>query len=55
MPHSVGRVYRQRLFSGGLRMFVQPLVNLRDSTLVKVEALARLIMPDGTVVGTGTF
>ncbi len=49
------RAYRSRLFDGGLRMHVQPIVDLHDGRLVKVEALARLAMPDGSVVLPARF
>ncbi len=55
IPHAVARVYRDRLFKGGLSMFVQPIVDLRDGQLVKVEALARLMLPDGRTVSPGEF
>jgi len=55
MPHAVARAYRERLFAGGLSMYVQPVVDLRDGALIKVEALARLVQPDGTVVPPATF
>ncbi len=47
--------YRSRLFEGGLRMHVQPIIDLNDGRLVKVEALARLAMPDGSVVLPAQF
>ncbi|MFT9423620.1 MAG: EAL domain-containing protein [Acetobacter syzygii] len=46
---------RQRLFSGGLHMFMQPVVDLRTGRLLKVEALARLKDADGTILSPGTF
>ena len=46
---------RALLYSGGVQMFVQPIVNLRDGALVKVEALARLRTPAGTVLDPGQF
>ncbi len=49
------RELRSLLFSGGLAMYVQPVVDLRDGTLSKVEALARMIHPDGRVIGPGAF
>ncbi|WP_198506885.1 EAL domain-containing protein [Dyella ginsengisoli] len=47
--------YRRRLFEGGLQMAVQPIVDLRDGRLAKVEALARLVLEDGTMVGPDVF
>ena len=36
-------------------MFVQPVVDLQSGHLVKVEALARLVMPDGSIIAPGVF
>ena len=47
--------YRQLLYADGLRMHVQPVVQLRDGSLRKVEALARLITPEGRIVAPGQF
>ena len=49
------REYRQVLLNGGLRMYVQPVIDLNSGDLVKVEALARLVMPDGTTIEPGVF
>ena len=40
--------YRHLLHDGGLRMYMQPIIDLHTGKIVKVEALARL--QDGTVV-----
>ncbi|MGC9237989.1 MAG: hypothetical protein ACP5GF_14060, partial [Thiomonas sp.] len=37
--------YREHLFRGGLRMFMQPLLDLHQGACTKVEALARLQLP----------
>ncbi|HEU4669394.1 MAG TPA: EAL domain-containing protein [Dyella sp.] len=47
--------YRQRLFGGGLQMYVQPILDLQDLRLAKVEALARLRLEDGTLVPPDVF
>ncbi|VDY14974.1 MULTISPECIES: EAL domain-containing protein [unclassified Thiomonas] len=47
--------YRQWLYADGLRMFVQPVVDLIDGRLRKVEALARLVSPEGKVIAPGQF
>lgn len=47
--------YRDRLFSGGLEMYYQPIVDLQTGKIAKVEALARLQMQDGLVVAPGAF
>ena len=49
------REYRQVLLNGGLQMYVQPVIDLQTRRLEKVEALARLVMPDGSVVAPGVF
>ena len=46
---------RSLLYGGGVEMFMQPVVNLADGALVKVEALARLRTPDGTILVPGQF
>ena len=46
---------RALLYGGGVEMFVQPIVNLADGSLVKVEALARLRSPDGATLVPGQF
>ncbi|MBV8679630.1 MAG: EAL domain-containing protein [Aquitalea sp.] len=46
---------RERLFAGGLTMYLQPLVDLQQGQVVKVEALARLEQADGQLVAPGIF
>jgi diguanylate cyclase (GGDEF)-like protein/PAS domain S-box-containing protein len=53
--HGDATAYRSRLFSGGLVMHVQPVIDLRNGELHLVEALARLQLPDGSVVHPGDF
>jgi diguanylate cyclase (GGDEF)-like protein/PAS domain S-box-containing protein len=48
-------IYRQRLFGDGLKMYMQPMVDLQTGALVKVEALARLELADGQVIAPGLF
>jgi len=55
LEQETAQSYRQQLFSGGLRMHVQPVVDLRDGSLFKVEALARLYMDDGRIIWPGSF
>lgn len=47
--------YRDRLFSGGLQMFVQPTVDLQSGRVSHVEALVRLRMPDGEIIPPSVF
>ena len=55
IPQDVANACRESLFSNGLRMYVQPVVNLLDGRCERVEALARLMMPDGRVLAPGAF
>ncbi|TFD29840.1 GGDEF domain-containing phosphodiesterase [Cryobacterium cryoconiti] len=49
------RSLRDRLFAGGLSMFMQPVLDLRTGGLHRVEALARLTLADGTVLVPARF
>jgi EAL domain-containing protein (putative c-di-GMP-specific phosphodiesterase class I) len=55
VPQELAIAYRERLFKGGLRMYMQPVVDLVDGRLVKVEALARLDLGDGRVLSPPDF
>lgn len=55
IPLEQSIAYRQRLFSGGLQMHVQPVVDLYTGQCLKVEALARLVTEEGKVVPPGLF
>lgn len=46
---------RERVFSGGLEMFMQPVVDLRSGVVVKFESLARLRLEDGSTVSPAMF
>lgn len=46
---------RDRLFSDGLRMYVQPIVNLRTGELLELEALVRIQDTNGTIIEPGSF
>lgn len=50
LSEELALLYRQRLFGDGLIMHMQPLVDLQTGQLVKVEALARLQLPDGETI-----
>ncbi|MBG6180442.1 putative bifunctional diguanylate cyclase/phosphodiesterase [Arthrobacter sp. CAN_A1] len=47
--------YRERLRSGGLESYMQPVIDLRDGSVHLFEALARLRMPDGRIASPGEF
>ncbi|MGC8508034.1 MAG: EAL domain-containing protein [Thiomonas sp.] len=55
LPASDRRAWRHRLFSGGLEMHYQPVVDLRSGKPVAMEALARLRLEDGRLIGPGQF
>ena len=55
LPEVIAKNYRQQVFSGGLEMYGQPVVNLRTGAVHSVEALARLRLEDGTIVAPGKF
>ncbi len=55
MPYEQSVAFRQRLFKGGLRILVQPIVDLDDGRLRKVEALARLETEQGDFIGPDVF
>ncbi len=47
--------YREMLYADRLQMYVQPIVDLVDGSVSKVEALSRLLRDDGSVVSPGQF
>ena len=47
--------YRELLYGGGLRVWMQPIVDLQSGTVVKAEALARLQSADGEVHAPAAF
>lgn len=49
------REWLQSLFTGGLRMFMQPILNLSQGQITKVEALARIQLPDGKILTPNYF
>ena len=49
------QLYRQTILTDGLRMFMQPVVDLRSGAVTYVEALARLVMPSGDIVPPSVF
>ncbi len=55
LPQKIAQIYRTRLFAGGLTMHMQPVIDLRTGKTVKAEALARLRLEDGSLIGPGSF
>ena len=55
VSQEIASAYRHQLAGEGLRMFVQPVIDLRTGQVVKVEALARLVLPDGRRVPPSVF
>lgn len=55
LDHQLAEQYRQQLFADGLRVFAQPIIDFNTGLVVKVEALARLAMPDGALISPQTF
>ena len=55
IDEATARSYRTEIFSGGLSVFYQPVMDLATGRTGKLEALARLVLTDGTVVSPGLF
>ncbi len=55
IPHAQRRHYVDLLRAERVQMLYQPIVDLRTGHLVKVEALARLIDIDGTLISPARF
>ncbi len=55
VPNAQAALWRERLFNGGLRLYLQPIVDLESGRVVKAEGLARLVLDDGTLVLPGQF
>ena len=55
LPQELAETYRKRMFGGGLEMYLQPVVDLRSGQVHSLEALARLRMPDGSIIGPSQF
>lgn len=54
-PQGIADAIRERIFGGGLTMYAQPIVDLSSGAVHSLEALARLSMPDGTIMGPAHF
>lgn len=55
IPEDQALSMRQKLFSGGLQMYMQPMVSLEQKAPVKVEALARLQLENGKIIAPAVF
>jgi EAL domain-containing protein (putative c-di-GMP-specific phosphodiesterase class I) len=55
LPERTRREYRRRLEKGGVRLFYQPIVDLRSGELHHVEALARMFAVDSSIIPPGEF
>lgn len=55
LPLEVAQSYRAALFRGGLQLYMQPVVDLRDGSVRRVEALARLRRDDDELILPGRF
>ena len=55
LSHTIRADYRGRLVRGDLIMLYQPVIDLANGELEKVEALARLVNSDGSYASPGEF
>lgn len=55
VSQEIAQVWREQLFAGGLELAMQPVIDLRTGSMVKVEALARLRLQGGDVVPPAAF
>ncbi len=55
IPADQAAMWRERLFTGGLRLYLQPIVDLESGRVIKAEGLARLLCEDGTLILPGQF
>lgn len=55
IPEMVAERWRARVFSGGLQMHYQPIIDLETGQPREVEALARLVMDNGEMISPGQF
>lgn len=49
------RIYKTALHDGDVVPYFQPIANTHDGSIVKYEALARLLLADGTVISPSEF
>jgi EAL domain-containing protein (putative c-di-GMP-specific phosphodiesterase class I) len=55
VPIDQAHAWIARLFDGGLQLYAQPILDFKQGRVFKVELLARLQLPDGTVIAPGLF
>lgn len=55
LPPETAKSWRAALLGDGFTLHYQPVVSLRDGRLIKVEALARLVLPSGEVIPPSQF
>ncbi|MDE2478689.1 MAG: EAL domain-containing protein [Betaproteobacteria bacterium] len=55
VAHSFRQHYRELIATRAMTLLYQPIVDLRTGALRKVEALGRLLRPDGTLISPGEF
>ncbi len=55
VPSNQVAIWRERLFTGGLRLVLQPIIDLESGRVIKAEGLARLVCEDGTLIYPGQF
>ncbi len=55
LPNIIAQHYRSLLFSGGLVMYAQPVVDLRTGSTTKFEVLARLQTGEGSIIAPDIF
>ena len=48
-------IWRERLFTGGLRLVLQPIVDLKSGRVIKAEGLARLACEDDKLISPEQF
>lgn len=48
-------IWRSRLFTGGLRLYLQPIVDLETGQILKAEGLARLELENGGIITPNLF
>lgn len=55
VAEDLAREYRMQLFGGGLRIYVQPVLDLTSGEVIRYEVLARLELPDQQIISPGVF